>query len=187
MNINWGDPRLEKFVTGVGLVTSHGPHGANIMACEGTHWVSYAPGLVTISVGRGKATWENIEATREFGISLAAVGQETIVAVAGRASGRTVDKIAALRDLGVSFSGGAQIRPLLVEGTALQVECKVIGEHQVGDHTLFVGEVLAARPTDKQPLAYRQGGLFTLTSVPWSRDDAPTHEALLRHARGPAA
>ncbi len=30
MNIGWGDPRLEKFVTGVGLITSDGPHGPNV-------------------------------------------------------------------------------------------------------------------------------------------------------------
>jgi len=40
---------------------------------------------VIVSVGHSKATWENIAATHEFGVSLAAVDQRAVVTVAGRA------------------------------------------------------------------------------------------------------
>ncbi len=35
--MDFDDDRINKFVTNVGLVTSNGPHGQNIMACEWTH------------------------------------------------------------------------------------------------------------------------------------------------------
>ncbi|MBI2110294.1 hypothetical protein HYT51_00760, partial [Candidatus Woesearchaeota archaeon] len=46
VDLPWGDPRTIKFVTNVGLITSTGPHGDNVMSAEWTHQVSYSPGLI---------------------------------------------------------------------------------------------------------------------------------------------
>ena len=49
MELPWNDPRTNKFATSIGLITSDGPLGANIMACEWTHHLSYNPGLIAVS------------------------------------------------------------------------------------------------------------------------------------------
>ena len=54
MDLPWGDDCSKKFVTNVGLITSDGPHGPNIMACEWTHHVSYSPGLIAVCIGPEK-------------------------------------------------------------------------------------------------------------------------------------
>jgi hypothetical protein len=37
------DEGSNKFITNVGLITSNGPFGADVMGCEWTHHVSYNP------------------------------------------------------------------------------------------------------------------------------------------------
>jgi hypothetical protein len=39
MDLLWNDRRTRQFVTNVGLITSDGPLGTNIMAAEWTHLV----------------------------------------------------------------------------------------------------------------------------------------------------
>ena len=180
MDLPYGDTRNAKFITGVGLITTTGPHGPNIMSSEGTHLVSYQPGLVTISIGNGKPTWENLKATKEFGISLASEGQEQVVLVSGRNSGKNVNKIAVLKDLGIKFSNAKHIKAQLVDGAALHIEAKIIAEHLVGDHTIFVGQVLEATEFNKKPLAYHQGQLLRVSPVAWP---AMPEELVKKHAK----
>ena len=49
-----------KFVTIIGLITSSGSSGPNIMAYEWTHNLSYKPGLIAVSLGLTKTTAGNI-------------------------------------------------------------------------------------------------------------------------------
>ncbi len=56
MEVPWNDPRSNKFVTIIWLITSSGSSGPNIMACEWTHHLSYKPELIAISLGPTKLT-----------------------------------------------------------------------------------------------------------------------------------
>ena len=45
----------------------------------------------------------------------------------------------------------------MAEGTVLNLECKLVKEVELGDHTMFVGEILEADlDKSKEPLAYHQ-------------------------------
>ena len=50
MDLPWGDEISNKFITNVGLITSDGPFGADVMACEWTHHISYSPGLIAVCI-----------------------------------------------------------------------------------------------------------------------------------------
>ena len=93
MDLPWGDERSVKFITNVGLITSDGPHGHNIMSCEFTHHVAYSPGIIAIGLKTSDATHDNVHKTKEFGVNLAATDQAMFIPVAGRYSGRNIDKI----------------------------------------------------------------------------------------------
>ncbi len=162
MDLPWGDEKSVMFVTNVGLVTSKGPHGDNIMACEWTHHVSYSPGLIAISVGKGKATWENINSSKEFGVSLASIDQSVLASVSGGSTGKSVDKIAVLKDLGFEFYKAKKIKTLMVKDASVNIECKVVNIVDSGDHTLFIGEVLDAKKNEKEPLVYHGLKYFKL-------------------------
>lgn len=170
MDMPWGSPAARKFVTNVGLITSHGPHGDNIMAAEWTHQVSYGPGLIAISLGTDRATVENIKETKEFGIVLASTGQAELSSVAGTSTGRSTDKIKALEALGYTFRRGKQIACLLPEGGALTVELKLKEVIPAGDHVLLIGEALDVQVGEAEPLAYHGGAYWTLEELPKPSD-----------------
>jgi hypothetical protein len=50
MELSWNDRRTRQFLTNVGLITTDGPYGPNVMAAEWTHHVSYSPSLIAINV-----------------------------------------------------------------------------------------------------------------------------------------
>lgn len=158
MDLPYGSAAHHAFVTNVGLITSTGPHGENIMAAEWTHHLSYSPGIIAVCLGPSKATTENIRATKEFGVSIAAEHQNVLCSLAGKYSGKSVKKMDALRELGFRFVPGKTIRAPLVDGAALQVECRLLDERPYGDHILFVGEAVHA--TDAMgglPVIYNRG------------------------------
>ena len=130
------------------------------MSAEWTHHVSYSPGLIAVCVGQGKATNENIKATKEFGVSIAAVDQNVLASIAGGSSGKKVDKIAALKELGFKFYKAKKINTLMAEGAVLNAECRVVHMAELGDHTMFVGEVLDAKISAKEPIIYHGNKYF---------------------------
>ena len=166
MDLGWGNEKASKFVTNVGLITTEGPNGANIMAAEWTYYVSWSPALIAVHLGGGKtakATSENIMATREFGVSIAASDQHVISSIAGGSSGRDVDKISVLKEMGAQFYPSKQIKPLLLRGAATNIECRLIEAKELGDHTMFIGEMVSIE-TDmaKEPLLYSFGKYYAM-------------------------
>jgi flavin reductase (DIM6/NTAB) family NADH-FMN oxidoreductase RutF len=158
MDLPWGDEKTIQFITNVGLITTKGPFGDNIMACEWTHHVSYSPGLIAVCIGPEKATHVNIQASKEFGVSIASHEQATLASIAGGSTGREVDKIKALEKLGYRFYQAKKIDTLMVEEAVLNLECKLFKQILLGSHTMFVGEVVEASINrDKIPIAYHHG------------------------------
>jgi flavin reductase (DIM6/NTAB) family NADH-FMN oxidoreductase RutF len=165
MKLPWNDPRSNKFATTIGLITSNGPDGPNIMACEWTHHLSYDHGLIAVSLGPTKATVENIRASKEFGVNLCASDQSVLSSVAGGYSGSKYNKIDALKELGFQFYEASKIKTLMVKGASLNVECKLFQEITFGDHIMFIGEVLEAiHNPEKQSLIYHDGKYWSVQS-----------------------
>ena len=166
MDIPWGSDIAFRFITNVGLVTTNGPYGHNIMACEWTHHLSYKPALVGVSLHPRHASFDNIKTTKEFGICIASTHQTILSSLAGRESGKIFNKIKIAEELGFTFSPAKKINTLLVEGASVQLECKLHQEISLGDHTLFVGEVVEATLNAvEKPLAYHQGKYWDMTST----------------------
>ncbi len=164
MDLKWDDRRTHQFVTNVGLITSNGPNGPNVMSAEWTHNVSNGPSLIMVNIDAEDATAENISANKEFGVNLAAQDQNIVCSIAGGSSGHDVDKIAVLKDLGVVFYDGRSIEVPMIKAAALNAECQVIQETPLGDHTMFVGEVQNIdADASVLPLAYHNGKYWRLS------------------------
>lgn len=160
MDIAWGSEESSKFVTNVGLITSNGPHGNNIMAAEWTYHISYTPGMIAISLRPTRATYENIKKTKEFGVNLAGVDQNVVSSIAGGSSGKGTDKIKVLEDMGVKFYKAKKINAVMVKGASLNAECKLVKLIKTGDHDLLIGEVLEVSATEKNSLIYHGGKYY---------------------------
>jgi flavin reductase (DIM6/NTAB) family NADH-FMN oxidoreductase RutF len=165
LDLPWNDERSNKFITNVGLITSDGPFGADVMACEWTHHVSYSPGLIAVCIAPNKATHENIKRTKEFGVNLCSTDQSVMSSIAGGYTGSMYDKINALEELGFEFYKAKKIKVPMIKGAAGSFECILSKEVTLGDHTTFVGEVIeASSNADKVPLAYHGGRYFILNT-----------------------
>src|SRR3990172_4728688 len=162
MDLALDDERTGKFVTNVGLITSDGPYGSNIMAAEWTHHVSYAPSLIATCIRPRDATYANVMETKEFGVNLCAFDQSVISSISGGKTGKVVDKIKVLKELGIEFHPAQNINVLMVKGAAMSAECKLFKTIELGDHTMFVGEVVHISITGKKPLVYHDGEYWIL-------------------------
>jgi flavin reductase (DIM6/NTAB) family NADH-FMN oxidoreductase RutF len=141
------------FATTVGLITTDGKHGPNVMAAEWTMQVSYDPMLVAIFIHDSPTLW-NIRDSGAFGVHIASEGQSELVNIAGGYSGTEIDKLAIP---GIFDAYGGKSVPMLM-GCALNAECRVESITDVGDHVMVVGRVVdAAYDEKKNPLIYTRG------------------------------
>ncbi|MFN2458590.1 MAG: flavin reductase family protein [Chitinophagaceae bacterium] len=155
---------VRKFITNVGLITSNGPYGKNIMAAEWTYKISSQPYLIMICIDYEDATYANIKASGEFGVNIAAIDQNVVASISGNHSGKEVDKIKVLEELGVEFYKADTIGSLMVKNAAMNAECKLKQTIEIGDHCLLIGEVQNISANEKEPLAYYNGKFWGLGS-----------------------
>ena len=54
----------------------------------------------------------------------------------------------------------------MIKGASVNIECKLIKEIALGDHTTFVGEIIeASNNPEKAPLAYHAGKYFVMNTT----------------------
>lgn len=160
MKLEYGDPRTAAMVTNVGLISSNGSYGYNIMACEWTHQISNDPGLFCLAIRNFKATYHNILETKVFGINIAATDQNVLSSIVGKSTAKKTNKIPILEEMGVNLYKATEIDVFMIEGACLNAECRLIKHIDIGDHPLLIGEVMNIKTTDKQPLIYSEGKYF---------------------------
>jgi len=114
--------------------------------------VSIAPIIYATSIGLTRYTHELMDKASSFGINLLSNGQAELSNLFGNTSGRKADK---LSDPTVKLYEAKEIDCPMLEGCIANVECKKVGGHTHGDHTIFVGEALRTEAdTEKRPLIY---------------------------------
>ncbi len=163
MELSWNDRRTRQFLTNVGLITTDGRCGPNVMGAEWTHHVSYSPSLIAINVRGDDATAENINQSKEFGVNLAAEDQNILCSLGGRYTGKELDKISLFKELGIIFYKAKSIKTLMIRGAAMNAECKLVKQEGLGDHIMFVGEVTEISADENiKPLVYHNGRYWRL-------------------------
>ena len=177
MELSWNDRRTRQFLTNVGLITTDGPYGPNVMAAEWTRHVSYSPSLIAINVRGDDATVENINQSKEFGVNLAAEDQNILCSISGRYSGKELDKVALFKEIGITFYEAKSIKALMIRGAAMNAECKLVKQEEIGDHIMFIGEVTDISADENiKPLVYHNGRYLRLDDN--NRIPKPSHEIL---------
>jgi flavin reductase (DIM6/NTAB) family NADH-FMN oxidoreductase RutF len=130
------------------LVTCAEEGRPNVLTVAWSTPLSFDPPLVGISIGKNRYSHGVISRTKEFAISVPPSSLLEKVKGCGTLSGRKGDKF---REVGLTPLPSRRLRaPAVKEGIA-HLECRVVKEVEVGDHTLFVGEVVEA---------YADGRLF---------------------------
>jgi flavin reductase (DIM6/NTAB) family NADH-FMN oxidoreductase RutF len=122
----------------VGVVTVEVRGNAAGLTVDSLVSLSADPPLVGIALGRHAALHELLREAGSFAISILASDQEHLA----QHFARGVPPIA--HWTGIDTTSGELGAPLL-EGAVGWIECRLVSEHEVGDHTLFVGEATLVR------------------------------------------
>jgi flavin reductase (DIM6/NTAB) family NADH-FMN oxidoreductase RutF len=113
----------------------------NIITLGETFNISIArPVILGIAIRKERYSHELISATGEYVVNLPTVDIADQVWTCGRTSGRDVDKFA---QAGLTPVPATVVKPPLIAECPVNLECKVIGVQVIGDHDLFLGEVVA--------------------------------------------
>ena len=145
-----------QFATGITIPTVLGPDGQpHGFTANSFTSVSLSPPIVLVCVDHKANVIEHFRAADSFAINIL---EETQQALSNRFAGRGHDRFE-----GVNWRKGELGVPL-IEGAIAHMECRVTDVLEVGDHSLFFGEVLFAQFSVGQPLLYFQGRYETLTA-----------------------
>ncbi len=130
------------------VVTKDAAGRVNVMPAGWAMFAASEPLLFAIAIARNHYTHELIEKHGEFVIAVPAPGMEEAIRAFGSCSGRKVDKLAACP---VPTAPAAQVKPPLLVGARANLECVLHSRAEAGDHTIFVGRIVAAHEDDAVP------------------------------------
>jgi flavin reductase (DIM6/NTAB) family NADH-FMN oxidoreductase RutF len=124
-----------------GLITSMAADGrANIITLGEVFNLSIAqPVIVGIAMAKQRHSHKLIMEGGEFVVNLPPASLVEKVDRCGTMSGRDVDKFAAV---GLTAIPATRVRPPLIAECPVNLECRLLGVEEIGDHDLFRGEVL---------------------------------------------
>jgi len=107
---------------------------------------SGSPPMIAVSVAPSRFTHELIVKAGEF--VLAWPGEELAEATlfCGTRSGRGLDKF---KEAKLSAARGEYVKAPLIKECIANLECRLAGRLETGDHTIFAGEILAVWVNDK--------------------------------------
>jgi flavin reductase (DIM6/NTAB) family NADH-FMN oxidoreductase RutF len=98
--------------------------------------LSLEPALVGVSIGHASQSHSPLRQAGRFAVSLLAGDQDGVA----QHFARSVPPIALWEGIKLRES---DLPEPLIAGAVGWLECRVIAEHETGDHTVFVGEVLS--------------------------------------------
>ncbi len=140
---------LRRWATGVSIVTSQFGGVRHGMTVNSIASVSLEPPVILLTLQHASRTYDLVCQSKIVGITFLAQSQtELSDRFAGRAP-EDVDRFAGLETF--TWKTGA---PLIAGGTAY-MDCKVRSMYPLEQSTLFILDVVAARPaSDEMPLVY---------------------------------
>jgi flavin reductase (DIM6/NTAB) family NADH-FMN oxidoreductase RutF len=146
---------LSRLATGVTVVTTVEPGGEpRGLTASAVVSVSLDPPLLLACVERASDTHDCIERAGAFAVNILGEGGEALAARFAGASAPT--KFVAVEH------GRAETGAPILAGALAWADCRLWASHEGGDHTIFVGEVVAGGAGDGDPLLHFLGGYARL-------------------------
>lgn len=140
---------LSHFASGITVVTTGWegkPYGMTVSSFAS---LSLHPPLVVICIEKSVKSHDAIVASKRFGVNILAAHQADI---ADCFASKAEDKFA-----GVEWANGTTGVPVIANALTT-IECTLHDQLPGGDHSIFVGEVVATAVREGEPLLYFRGG-----------------------------
>jgi flavin reductase (DIM6/NTAB) family NADH-FMN oxidoreductase RutF len=143
---------MGRFATGVTVITAYA-EGGGVRAMTANAFMSgsLTPPLCIISVARKARLHDALLNAGRFGVSMLAQGQEPI-------SRHFAGQGTAEPDVSFEHVEGVPV----LAGVSAVIAAEVTARHDCGDHSLFIGHILAMRDEDRPPLVFHGGQYATL-------------------------
>ena len=145
--------------SGVSIVTARAGDEVHGMTMTDFAGVSLSPPLALICADKTANTLKLIQRGGNFAINLLAADQQALS-----------NKFASKKEEWTRFDGLACGRATtgapLIPGALASLDCRVVAQHDAGDHVLVVGEIEAFVPGAGEPLLYFRGGYRGLAGSP---------------------
>jgi flavin reductase (DIM6/NTAB) family NADH-FMN oxidoreductase RutF len=167
----------------IALVTSQRKGRASVTPIGWISTVSSRPPMVAIAVYQDHFIHELIRASSEFVVNIPSVDLIKQVAYCGSVSGRDVDKLEAT---GLHLAEPRYVETPLIDECIGHIECAVVTVLSPGDHTIFIGEILAAKAESEafeerwllkdrelRPLHHLGGAHYGAIDATFQATDAP--------------
>lgn len=152
---------MSRFATGVTVVTGKFDDEMHGMTCNAFCSVSIAPPTVLVSLVNNTRTALLIDKARAFAVNILSESQSHY---SDRFAGRHKDKEAD-RFEGFEWTTAATGAPIFKE-TQAYLDCKLTSAFDGGDHTLYVGEVVAAHLDEsRSPLLFFHSRYMALADL----------------------
>ena len=137
------------FATGVTIVTTSGPAGADIgLTANSFSSVSLDPPMVLWSLARTSSSIDAFRNSVYFAVHILSADQE---ALSARFASKGIDRFG-----GLAIDRGPDGIPMLPDCMA-RFTCKLAYQYEGGDHDIFVGEIVDFSHSASKPLVFHGG------------------------------
>jgi flavin reductase (DIM6/NTAB) family NADH-FMN oxidoreductase RutF len=114
----------------------------NIITLAMCHVFSFDPPYIGVGIAPRRYSYGLFKASKDFAVNIPSRKILKAVKLCGSKSGRNTDKFAAS---GLTKLKAKKILAPLIAECPVNIECVKVKEVEAGDHTWFIGEIVAAR------------------------------------------
>jgi flavin reductase (DIM6/NTAB) family NADH-FMN oxidoreductase RutF len=114
----------------------------NVITLAMCHVFSFAPPLIGVGIAPKRFSYGLFHASDDFAVNIPDKSMLKAVEICGSKSGRKVDKFEVA---GLTRERAEKVSAPLIAECPVNIECVKTHEVETGDHTWFVGEIVAAR------------------------------------------
>lgn len=136
----------------------------NVMPAAWHTPVSVRPPILAVCISPSRYTHPLILKNKEFTVNIPDLSMKDAVETAGSKSGRDFDKSSLFK-----FTPATKIETPLIDGAIGTIECELSQAIDVGDHTVFLGNVVACQARGfgevwkgKSPLLHLGSSFYTV-------------------------
>ncbi len=108
--------------------------------------ISNTPPLIMVSVAPERYIHKIITNSKEFNVAVLGNELEELALYCGTKSSSEVDKFMNMK---IDIFDGSVISAPLIKDALINLECRLIDSKDVGDHTMFIGEVVNNHRTNE--------------------------------------
>lgn len=136
------------------LITSADDRKQNVFTVNWVMPCSFTPPLVVLSVGKTRFSHSLISKTREFVVCVPPRELEKQAWLCGTTRGEKIDKF---KESELTPIPAKKVNAPLIKECLACLECRVVGEADAGDHTLFIAEVLEVHEQGRGKKLFYEG------------------------------